>query len=171
VLPRLRRVLAFSRTAASAARFAEEARGEGLAADAVAEARRAVEDVDIVVTSVPQTPEGKPFLDPAWLARGAFVSAVDLGRSWAKEAIGHLDLIATDEHEQSRLLGASGKLAYPGPFHADLAELATGAGRHRTDPGQRAMFIFAGHSLGDLAAAQAVLEAAQRQGIGTRLPL
>jgi ornithine cyclodeaminase/alanine dehydrogenase-like protein (mu-crystallin family) len=171
VLPRLRRVVAHSRTPASAERFAKEARDAGLVAEVTAEPRRAVEGLDVVVTSIPQGAGAPAPLDPAWLAPGAFASAVDLGRSWHAAAIPGLDLLATDEHEQSRALGNSGKLAFGGPYHADLADLATGAGRRRANPGERAMFIFAGHALADLAAAQAVLEAARRRGIGTRLPL
>jgi alanine dehydrogenase len=171
VLPRLRRVVACSRRLATAEKFAEEARAEGMDAAATAEPRRVVEGIDIVVSSVPPGPDAAAVLDPAWLAPGAFASAVDLGRSWRRDGIAGLDLLATDEHEQSRVLGKSGRLAFAGPYHTDLAELATGGGRRRTEPTQRAMFLFAGHSLADLAAADAVLETARRRGIGVRLTL
>jgi ornithine cyclodeaminase/alanine dehydrogenase-like protein (mu-crystallin family) len=171
VLPRLADVVAYSRSEASAERFAAEAREGGLAAETTRNPREAVEGLDVVVTTVPAAPGLAAFLDPAWLAPGAFASAVDLGRSWVADRLRSLDLLATDEHEQSRILGAAGKLAWGGPYHADLAGLVTGREPGRTDPGQRAMFLFAGHSLADLAAAEAVLDAARRRGIGTALPL
>jgi ornithine cyclodeaminase/alanine dehydrogenase-like protein (mu-crystallin family) len=171
VLPRLSRMVACSRSEATAERFAAEAREAGLVAETTRDPRRAVEDLDVVVTTVPAAAGLAAFLDPAWLAPGSFAAAVDLGRSWVADGLGRLDLLATDEHEQSRVLGASGKLAHGGPYHADLAGLVTGKEPGRSDPGQRAMFLFAGHSLADLAAAEAVLEAARRRGIGTALPL
>ena len=170
VLPKLERVIAYSRTEASAARFAAEASDAGLEAEATANPRDAVAGLEVVVTSVPDAPGFAPFLDPAWLAPGAFVAAVDLGRSWQPGAIRALDLVATDDHRQSETLGAAGKLAFAGPFDADLAELASGAKSGRTGERQRAMFLFAGDALADLAAARLVYEAARRRGLGMKLP-
>jgi alanine dehydrogenase len=170
VLPKLARVVAYSRTEAGAARFAAEARASGLAAETTNRARAAVEGLDVVVSSVPDAAGFSPFLDPAWLAPGAFASAVDLGRSWHASAIRGLDLVATDDHRQSEALGLAGKLAFAGPFDADLADLAAGAKPGRTSAAERAMFLFAGDALADLAAARLVYETARQRGLGVRLP-
>lgn len=170
VLPHLARVVAFSRTAVSAERFAAAARAQGLAAEATLSPRAAVEHLDVVVSSVPDADGLTAFLDPRWLAPGAFASAVDLGRSWRAESIRDLDIVATDDRRQSEMLGRAGKLAFPGPFDADLAQLTTGARPGRSSADERAMFVFAGDALADLAAARLVYETARRRGLGTLLP-
>ncbi|MEO8507547.1 MAG: ornithine cyclodeaminase family protein [Betaproteobacteria bacterium] len=170
ILPQLADVVAYSRTAASAARFVESARAQGLKAHAVAAPRDAVEGLDVIVSTVPEGTGTLEFLDPAWLAPGAFVAAVDLGRSWDRTGFGKLDILATDEHAQSRMMAAIGRMPYAGPYAADLADIASGTFAGRTSPAQRAMFMFSGHALADLAAAQAVYEVALARGLGIRLP-
>jgi ornithine cyclodeaminase/alanine dehydrogenase len=170
VLPNLRRVTACSRTDASAARLVAAARSLGLTADTTRDPRKAVEGMDVVITSVPEGALELEFLDTAWLAPGAFASAVDLGRSWKRDTLRAADVLATDEHEQTRTLAAMGRMAFAGPYDADLADLATGTGARRTSSTQRTMFVFSGHALADLAAAQVVLETAKSRGLGTNLP-
>lgn len=170
VLPRLGSVIAYSRTAASAERFAAAARDTGLQAKVTNVPREAVDGLDVVVTSVPEGAIVAPFLDPVWLAPGAFASAVDLGRSWNPDNFRAVDILVTDEHEQTRVLAAAGRMSYAGPYAADLAELAAGKFAGRRTATQRAMFIFSGHALADLAAAQVVYETALQRGLGTKLP-
>src|SRR5690606_5895121 len=69
----LREVPCYSRRLESAERFAENARAMGFMAYPVAEAREAVENQDIIVSSAPRASFPAPFLDPAWLSPGAFV--------------------------------------------------------------------------------------------------
>jgi ornithine cyclodeaminase/alanine dehydrogenase-like protein (mu-crystallin family) len=145
------------------------ARAAGLAARTTREPRQAVEGLDVVITTVPEGAEVLEFLDTAWVAPGAFVSAVDLARSWKRGTLRALDILATDEHEQTRTMTAAGRMTYAGPYEADLAELVSGSHRGRSSPAQRAMFNFSGHALADLAAAQIVYETAQNKGLGTRL--
>ena len=170
VLPRLHRVVAFSRSEASAAQIAEAARAAGMKAETTRDPRAAVAGLDVVVSSVPAAAGLTPFLDPDWIAAGAFVSAVDLGRSWKAEPIARLDLVATDDRGQSEALGSAGKLVTSGPFHADLAELVSGAKSGRRHVRERVFFVFAGDAIADLAAARIVYEAALRRGLGVRLP-
>jgi ornithine cyclodeaminase/alanine dehydrogenase-like protein (mu-crystallin family) len=170
VLPRLRRVVAFSRSEASAAQLAEAARAAGMAAETTRDSRAAVAGLDVVVSSVPAAAGLTPFLEPDWISPGAFVSAVDLGRSWKPEPIARLDLVATDDRSQSEELGRAGKLVTSGPFHADLAELVSGGKSGRRHPRERVFFVFAGDAIADLAAARIIYEAALRRGLGVRLP-
>jgi len=171
VLPKLRSVTASSRTLASAEKFAAAARALGLEARTTTEPREAVEGMDVVITTVPEGASTLEFLDTAWLAPGAFAGAVDLGRSWKRSTLRGADLLATDEHEQSRVLAAMGRMNFAGPYDADLADLTTGARPRRTSARQRAMFVYSGHALADLAAAQVVYETALQRGLGVRLPL
>lgn len=166
----LREVRAYSRRPGTARSFAAEARALGLEAEAVDNPRDAIAGLDILITSVPAAPGLEPFLDPDWLAPGSFASLVDLGRSWRRpEALGRLDLRAVDDHEQTAEAG--GKLAYHGPFDADLTELAAGRKPGRSTPEERAMLIFQGLAAADLAVAALVYARARARGRGAVLPL
>ncbi|MCC6193146.1 MAG: ornithine cyclodeaminase family protein [Burkholderiales bacterium] len=169
VLPGLTELVACGRSAASAERFAAMASAAGLTARTTREPREAVEGMDVVITTVPDGADVVEFLDTAWVARGAFVGAVDLARSWKRDGLRALDILATDEHEQTRTLAAAGRMTFAGPYDADLADLASGAHEGRSSATQRAMFSFSGHALADLAAAQVVYETALDRGLGTRL--
>jgi alanine dehydrogenase len=169
VLPKLSRVIACSRTDASANRLANAARALGFEASITSEPREAVAGMDVVVTTVPEGTAVLEFLDTDWLVPGAFVTAVDLGRSWKRESFRKVDLLATDEHEQSKTLAAMGRMTFSGPYDADLMELVTGSRPGRSATAQRTMFVFSGHALADLAAAQVVYETAKRNGLGVEL--
>jgi ornithine cyclodeaminase/alanine dehydrogenase len=171
VLPGLERVTAYSRTEASAEKFAAAARKLGLEARTTRVPREAVEGLDVVITTVPEGAATLEFLDTAWLAPGAFAGAVDLGRSWKRDSLRGVEVLATDEHEQTRVLAAMGRMPFAGPYEADLAQLASGAHPGRRSDAERTMFLFSGHALADLAAAQAAYEVAQARGLGVRLPL
>ncbi|MBS0336489.1 MAG: ornithine cyclodeaminase family protein [Proteobacteria bacterium] len=171
VLPKLNRVVAYSRTPASAEKFAAAARALGMQAATTRDPRNAVEGLDVVITTVPEGAATLEFLDTAWLAPGEFAGAVDLGRSWKRETLRGVDLLATDEHEQTRVLAAMGRMPFAGPYEADLADLASGRHPGRGSDRERTMFLFSGHALADLAAAQAAYEIAQARGLGVRLPL
>lgn len=171
-LPSLTEIVAYSRSQSSADRFVTDAQAAGWTAQSVRNAEDAVRDCDIVVTTVPAAPGFQPFLDPAWIAEGAFVSAVDIARSWKPEHLRALDLIVTDSHEQQ----ADNPPLCPGlgprgTMDAELAELAAGAHPGRTHAAQRAMFIFRGLGLADLAIASALYRDARDRGLGTILPV
>jgi alanine dehydrogenase len=158
VLPRLSRVMACSRRRETAEAFAADARRAGFQAEALDDPRAAVDGADVVVSSVSIGGLADPFLDAAWLAPGAFVAAVDLARPWHPASFRHIDLMATDERQQSRLLAEKGRMPFTGTFDADLGDLAGAQSSIRSSPSQRAMFVFAGHALADLAAASLVYD-------------
>jgi ornithine cyclodeaminase/alanine dehydrogenase len=113
-LPGLTHARVYGRSRGSSEAFAEEARQAGLAARVVEDPRAAVEGCEVVVTTVPAQPGLQPFLDPAWVAPGGFVAAVDLGRHWQSGRLRQdFDLLITDDHRQSGRGG--GKLPYAGP--------------------------------------------------------
>jgi ornithine cyclodeaminase/alanine dehydrogenase-like protein (mu-crystallin family) len=161
VLPNLKHVLAYSRRADTAAVFADEARLAGFDAEVVEEPRAAIERADVVVSGVPIGGGSPPFLDASWLKAGAFVTAVDLARPWLPESYGQFDIIATDERHQSEQLVLKGRMPVKGPFDADLSSFAKSQGLLRATPSQKVLFVFAGHALGDLAAAGLVYRHAQ----------
>lgn len=167
----IRQLACYSRRATTAEAFAAKARARGFAAAVVTDPRGAVENQDIVVSSAPRGSFPAPFLDPAWVSPGAYVTAVDLARSWKCEAMRALDLVATDNREQSEEESRQpGVLPYSGKYDADLVELAAGKHPGRTNPRQRAILIHPGLGLGDVAVAALALELATAKGIGTVLP-
>ncbi len=161
------RVRAYSRRLATARAFAEEARAQGLEAEAVAEPRAALEGMDLVVTSTPAVPRTPPFLDAAWLSPGSFTGLVDMGLSWISGTLPALDRVVTDDIAQA----GSERLAYAKPFDGDVADLVTGALAGRESPEERTALLFAGVGLADVAVAAAVYDRATAEGIGRLLPL
>ena len=167
----LREVTCYSRRHQTAEAFAERVRQRGLDARVVTEPRAAVEGQDLIISSAPRASFPAPFLDPQWLAPGAFVSGVDLGRSWKCNDLRELDLIATDNRAQSRMEAAQpGVLPWQGDWDADLADLASRVHPGRTGATQRAFFIHPGMGLGDVAIATLAMELARGRGIGALLP-
>jgi ornithine cyclodeaminase/alanine dehydrogenase-like protein (mu-crystallin family) len=121
----------------------------------------AVEEMDIVVSSVPAQGVGEPFLDANALKEGAFASMIDLGRSWARDSLAGIEYMATDDRAQSEALSNAGKLNYSGPFDWVLGELVLGA-RPVHKSGRRG-FIFGGNGVADIAVADLIFQSATRQ--------
>lgn len=163
-------VRCYSRRLDTAQAFAKELAARGVNAQAAADPRGAVEGMDIVVSSMPRSPGLKPYLDPAWLSPGSFVSAPDLARGWICTDLRKLDVLATDDFRQSAEAMASGHIPWSGRFDCDLPALVTGKHPGRTGPGQKTFFIHPGLGLGDIAIASLVLERARAKGLGTLLP-
>ncbi len=166
----LKRIVAYSRRVATAEAFAAAAEARGLTAEVATDPRRAIGDVDIVVSSVPHAAPGNRFLDAAHLSPGTFVSMVDLGYGWIASTLGALDRVFTDDIEQSGP-GGSEKLNYGGAFCGDIADLVAGKVPGRLSPRERNALVFGGVGLADAAAAAVTYERAVAKGIGRILPL
>lgn len=167
LFPGLERVLAFSRSLSSAERLVEHARQSGLAAEATDQADRVLQQSDIVISMVPGAPGLEAFLDARLLKPDAFVSAVDIGRSWLPESLTAFDLRATDSLTQSKApYDVRTRPVETAPFHTDLVELCGGKS---FDLSGRKLFCFRGYGLGDLALAGLVMREAANRGIGSSL--
>jgi alanine dehydrogenase len=166
----LRSVIAYSQPRDTAEQFAREVETPDLRVTVADDPRRVVEASDIAVTSVPDSPALHPFLDAAWLRPGAFANLVDLGRSWQCATLERLDIVATDDREQSEDQAKLGRLPYSGRFDADLAQLVSGAVPARKDASQRTALIHPGAGLGDLAVAALLFERAREKNLGIKLP-
>ncbi len=160
-------VRAYSRRLSTARKFAEEARAQGLAAEAVAEPHDAVAGMDIVISSTPVVPPTPPFLDAAWLDAGSFAGMVDLGLSWISASLAALDLVVTDDIDQA----GSERLSYREPYHGEVAGLVAGNLPGRENAAQRTALVFAGLGLADVAVAAAVYQRAKKTGVGRVLPI
>ena len=169
IRPGLRQAALLGRGTGSRDAFAAWLREQGWQVRFAADGDDVLAGADIAVSTVPEYEGGRAFLDPARLKPGAFVTAVDLGRSWLAPGIA-FDLVATDDAEESRGLVGQGRLKTPAEFGADLGALLTGRHPGRRRPEDRIFFVFAGHVLGDLAAGAEVYARAAELGLGTRLP-
>lgn len=171
ILPRIESVLACSRSFESAQRFVRGLAARGLIGRALESPEEVVRQSQVLVTSVPLSEGLRPFLDPGWLGPGTFVAAVDLARSWLPSDLHQLEVRITDDHvQQATLPPISPDLGAVGTFSCDLAELTSGQFQGNFSPSQRAMFIFRGSGLADLAIAAEVYRYAQRRGLGLQLP-
>lgn len=167
LFPSLTRLVAFSRSRVSAERLATKAKECGHEAHVTDAADEVLRQSDIVISMVPNAPGLEPFLDARILRPDAFVSAVDIGRSWLPESLSAFDLRATDSLTQSRApYDSFTRPVESAPFHTDLVELC--GGKAILGEGRR-LFCFRGYGLGDLALATVALRAAKAQGVGLNL--
>ena len=156
-------IVAFSRRRESAEVLCAHARAAGIAGRVTADADDAISSVDIVVSSVPDGPGFRPFLDAGRLAPGTFATGVDLGRSWIPETFSEFDRVAVDDLPRH----AAAPIVTAAPVDTDLVALI-GEPR-RTDRSARIAFMFRGVGLGDLAAASICLECALERDVGLML--
>ena len=114
--------------ASNAENFALEIRRRGLQARIIQIAEEAIRGADLIVSTVPSGPALKPFLDPGWVAPGAFVSAVDLGRSWL-DGFEAFDRIVTDDRAQAIMQHAEGRVRYGGAYDTEIPSSSPAPGR------------------------------------------
>jgi ornithine cyclodeaminase/alanine dehydrogenase len=157
------------RSDASLASFENYVREAGLEPVRAASLEDIMDEVEVLVTTVPAQPGFKPFLDGSRVRKGGFVAMVDLGRSWLPQSFSAFDVIATDDREQSTAHAHEGKMPYGGPWSASLVELVTAPPAR--DPKARTAFLFAGMALSDLIVAAEIFERARERNAGTWLPL
>jgi ornithine cyclodeaminase/alanine dehydrogenase-like protein (mu-crystallin family) len=146
-----------SRTSASAAAFATFVRAKwGLNTTTYEDHRAAVVAADIIVTSVPNG-SGLPTLDPAWVAPGTFVSAVDFGRSW-KAGFAAFDRIVTDDVAQAAAQFSDGRLAHELDYDTELPALVAGQRPGRQQETDRVVVVHPGNLVGVLALTALIYE-------------
>jgi ornithine cyclodeaminase/alanine dehydrogenase len=168
VLP-IRHVVLHGRRPETAAAFADFARAQGVTAVVADEAREAVREADIVITTVPRLSSRTGFLDAGWVAPGGFVSMVDSGVSWSSDTLAAFAARFSDDVEQSTGHAEAGDAV--AAYHGSLAEIVGGARPGRRSPQDRIALIFSGTGLADAAAAIAVYRRALRSDLGRVLPL
>jgi len=161
----LREVRIVSRTEQSARTFAAEVELRGLRAVVTHDAETAVRGADIIVSSVPGAPGMSPFLDPAWVSAGAYVSAVDVGRSW-KPGFERFERTVVDDRVQAEVMHREGRLAWAGPFDTEIPELLAGARPGRERATDRIAFIHPGNIVGILAFTELIYRKAASRGLG-----
>jgi ornithine cyclodeaminase/alanine dehydrogenase len=168
VLPAVASVVCFDRRNESAEKFASHADNQGL----LGRATDNVDDVleaDIIVSTVPSVEGMQPFLDARKLKPGSLAIAIDMGRSWLPESLSAFECFVIDDMEQAEDPDNRSKLAYAGPFDADLSSLASGIGGGRRSASDRVLFIYPGFALADLAVASEFYARAIQMNVGTKM--
>jgi len=147
----LEKIKVFGRGRSNIDRLCELAAELRLSSEVCGSSKDAVENADLVVTSVTYSAGLDPFLDANWLAPGCFAAITDLAAPWHKDRFSAFDRITIDDLEQEAAL--PNKLVAPDYVTGDLSGLVTGKFSGRNRPDERTAFIFRGHALGDLALA------------------
>lgn len=175
---RLRTVRVFSRNPAHAEAFARrESRRHDLEIMAVAKAREAVADADIVCTV---SGASQPILKGDWLSPGTHINAVGACTPGARELDGTAvarSRLFTDRRES--LFAEAGDLLLAIQEGAvcredvevgELGEVLEGSRAGRSHNGEITLFESLGLAVEDLAAAYEVYERAQQEDGGTWIP-
>ncbi|MXZ36081.1 MAG: hypothetical protein F4Z21_12900, partial [Acidobacteria bacterium] len=167
----LNRVRAYDIFPEIAQRFATEM-GERLQLDIeVVGTPRECVGADLVVTSGPILKNPKPLIEPGWLRRGAFASAVDFDSYWQGGALAEADKLATDDTQQLEYYRGQGYFSQTPRAYADLGEILAGRKPGRQGVDERTFCINLGIALDDMATAILVYREARKLGLGTELPL
>jgi ornithine cyclodeaminase/alanine dehydrogenase-like protein (mu-crystallin family) len=167
----LREVKVWSRDAANRERFARDCSNDfGLDVRAVATAREAVENMDIVATA---TWAKDPVLDADWISPGTHINAMGSNnparRELPADLIAKASLIVCDSIEQSKLESGDLLLAWTPEDWTTPRLIELKDARPSRDP--RGITIFKSNGMGveDVAAGAYVYEQAMARGVGRPL--
>ena len=160
----LREVRAFGRGAVNRDALCQAAEAAGYLGVPCETAQQAVEDADIVITSVTMTVKIDPFIDPHWLKPGVFVSSTDTAIPFMPEGMSAFDRIFIDDREQE--LAMENPMVAPSLISGDISELVSEKVPGRSDDDERTAFVFRAVVLGDLALSGLALDKARASGKG-----
>jgi len=143
--------------------------------ETVNSAKEAAVDSDIIITC---TPSPTPFLDGAWLKKGAHVSAIgaDTGakRELMTSVIERCDKHVVDFIPQAFVVGDFKVPKEEGvikeeDIYAELGEIVAGKKKGRESPDEITMFKATGLAIQDVSTASKVYELAKAKNVGTIL--
>jgi len=132
----------------------------------VKEAKQAVVESDLVVTSGPILKHPTPVIQKDWLKSGAFGSAVDFDSYWSGDALAQMDRISTDDHAQFQYYKSVGYFGQTPDPYADLGELVAGLKPGRKDEKERTLAINLGLAMDDMAVAPEIYRRAKEKDLG-----
>ena len=143
----------------------------GIEVIGVKEAKQAVVESDLVVTSGPILKHPTPTIQKDWLQPGAFGSAVDFDSYWSGAALSQMDCISTDDHAQFQYYKSVGYFQTTPEPYADLGEIVAGLKPGRQSNSERTLAMNLGLAMDDMAVAPEIYRRAKGLGIGTWLTL
>ncbi|NPD18778.1 ornithine cyclodeaminase family protein [Alterinioella nitratireducens] len=158
-------IRASGRGQANIDRLCDMGRRLGLETRASTTPQEAIEEADIVVSSITLDYEVAPFLDARWLKPGAFAAVTDLGIPWNPEGMEAISPLFIDDMAQEE--ASPKKLVAPDLVTGDLKHLLTDGPGEMTPDTPRA-FLFRGLAIGDFAIARLGYLAAKNTGRGQK---
>ena len=168
--PGIQRVRAYSRRPGTVAAYiAEMAPLTGLRIDPVASPEEAVVGADVIVTAGANPPNPMPYIEDAWLKRGAMAAPVDYNAAWKPEVLANVDCLVTDDLAQMDYYRGQGYFIDAPVPDADLGEIVAGLKPGRYSDDERTMSICMGIAIGDAVTAQMIYEKARQRGVGLEL--
>ena len=157
-------IRAFGRGSTNRDALCHAASAMGLKAIASDTAKGAVEDADIIVTSITINSSCDPFLDARWLKPGAFAAVTDLAIPWIPDSMSVFDRIIIDDLAQEAAMPEP--MIDPNLVQGDITGLVENRIEGRTSRDQRTAFVFRAVALGDLALASLAYEVANAASRG-----
>ncbi len=139
----------YGRGQANIDRLCAMARNMGLTAQICDTPREAVEQADLIVSSVTLTYDIDPFVDARWLKPGAFATITDMALPWLPIGMGAFDSIHIDDTQQEH--ASPRKLVDPTLVNGDLRDLVCGDALLAGGAKARRAFVFRGIAVGDFA--------------------
>ena len=143
----------------------------GVRIEPVREASRAIEGLDIVVTSGPVRKHPEPVVGSGWLSEGSFACPLDFDSYFRADAFREADKLASDDKDQLNYYRETGYFSDTPEPYADLGEIAAGLKPGRESDTERTIAINLGLGLEDMATAILVYRRAVEREIGMVLPL
>ena len=172
------RVIAFGRSEAKAARYAQEMEKlHGIRVLPAKTVEQAVRGSDVVVTV---TPSREPLVRAEWVSPGTHITAVGADgpdkQELDVEVLKNADKVVADRLDQCIRFGEihhaiEAGVLRPGDVYAELGEIAAGLKRGRTSDQEITVADLTGVGVQDAAVAELVVGAALRRGTGKRLDL
>lgn len=153
----LKRIRVFGRGKANVDKLCSYARDMDLEAETTANAKDALRDADLVVTSITLDYSIEPFLDARWLKPTAFATITDACIPWFPDGMSAFKTVIVDDRTQE-FESDKPMLPYQ-QVTCDLTELVSGEVDTRAHE-KPAAFAFRGISLGDYATAVLALRRA-----------
>ena len=147
----LQKIHIFGRGQANIDLLAQDAKTRGLDAETFDTPKAALEDADIIVSSITLSYDTAPFLDARWLKTGAFATITDLAIPWIDDSMDAFATLFVDDREQEKTMEKP--LVDPALIKGDLQSLVANKTPASYDPNKRAAFVFRGLAIGDLAVA------------------
>jgi len=163
----LRQVRVYGRGQANMEQLCALAETKGLTAIKCQTPREAIENADLVVSSVTLSFELTPFVDARWLKLGAFAAITDAATPWMGETLAELHTVVIDDLAQEQV--SEKKMLDPGLITGDLKGLVGADFAAGFDPHKTSTFIFRGIAIGDFAVAGLAYHQAKLMGLGEKV--
>jgi len=177
VLPGIDEVRVFDKVREHGERYADEMRSRvGLDIRPVCEAREAVCEADIVVTTTPST---EPIVMDDWVGDGMHINSIGAdapGKEELDPAILKRAKIVVDDFEQAMHSGevnvplARGLIGKE-EIHAEIGEVVAGKKTGRVSDDEVTVFVSTGLAVQDISTAWKVYKKAERAGLGKKIKM